>query len=120
LSYSHSDHTETSDFRIFFIASSFYPGRGNSVISDVPTHIHSKNEGLNDDDYGDTDVEEEEEWLSVPQPLEPESATRNTRAPHVLGIEVSSNFLFSIICLTALFVATSLERQRQLGECQTQ
>jgi len=67
--------------------SSFYPGRGNSVISDVPTHIHSKNEGLNDDDYGDTDVEEEEEWLSVPQPLEPESATRNTRAPHVLGIE---------------------------------
>jgi hypothetical protein len=85
---------QTSDLQFFFSASSFYPGRK----LDIPlssTQNYNHNHAENDSNYGDTEVESEEEWLSVPQPLEP--AAKNTfKTSHALANEVSTNLIFSL------------------------
>src|SRR6267154_6465358 len=63
------------------------------------SHIDSEIKALSDSNFGVTEIESEEEWLSVPQPLDP--AARNT--PHALANEVSTNIIFSLKYLTALF-----------------
>jgi len=91
-----------------FLASSFYPGRSEAVVSNSSIHFSLKNEGFSDNEYGDTEVESEEDWLSVPPPPEP-NASKNSRATYALAIKISTFSLFSFKCLTASFVATGLE-----------
>jgi len=73
---------------------SFYPGCGQNIPTLFSTHDHSKNEdnGLSDDNTG---LESKEEWLSVPQSLEP--ATGNpSKVSNALAIEVSFLFLLQV------------------------
>ena len=84
----------------FFLASSLHPGR---VHLPVPrphhsTYTHTENDGLSDDHDGDTEVESEEEWLSVAPALGP-AATITSRASHVLAVEVSPILYFYLTLL---------------------
>jgi hypothetical protein len=70
-------------------ASSYYPGRGQEEVAPHFPTVLSENEASGDSDSGSTDVESEEEWLSVPASVEP--AVRDvSKASHALAIEVRS------------------------------
>jgi hypothetical protein len=88
----------TSDFEFFFSASSYYPGRGQDLAPHFPTLIPSENEAPGNSDSGSTDIESEEEWLSVPSSLEP-TARDSSKASHVLAIEVRTNFILPLSVL---------------------
>ena len=100
----------TSDFDFFFFSFVFLPWSSPGCSPFLQRHLDY---GLVDGNDGDTEIESEEEWLSVPQPPEPAApaapsvttapaALSSTTAPavktkamHILAIEVSETFLFN-------------------------
>ncbi|KAN0109427.1 hypothetical protein V8E52_009302, partial [Russula decolorans] len=66
--------------------SSYYPGRGQDVVLQFSNRNPSEIEAFSDSNCGDTDIDSEEEWLTVPQPQET-GAKNTSKASTALVIE---------------------------------
>jgi hypothetical protein len=86
---------QTSDFEIFFSATSFYPGRDHHH-DHVIAHVSNQSFGdeqFSDGHDGETEIESEDDWFAEPQPLEPASR-KSSKMSDALALEVSALSFF--------------------------